>query len=223
MNITRKDALRRISGFLLCLPLGIGLGGAGQTAPARRVIFTKVEGDTLDRISEYLNSVRTLKGKFTQLGPQGQLDQGTFYLQRPGRVRFEYNPPNAVLVVSDGGTIAVANRKLGTVDRYPLSQTPFGFFLADKIDLRHSPAVLAVEAEPGSITVRARTDRVRYRSDVGFVFSAPGIELRQWTVTDAQGLNTTVSLSGLEQGAPLAADLFVLPKKFKPASGKSRS
>jgi outer membrane lipoprotein-sorting protein len=212
VNISRKAVLKRMSCLLL-----LGLCAAGQPAPQRAVIFTKADAERLDRISDYLNSLGSLKGRFAQLGGQGQLDQGTFYLQKPGRLRFEYAPPSPVLVVSDGSTVAVANRKLGTVDRYPLSQTPFRLFLADKIDLKRSGVVLAVESEPASVTLRARTDRVRFRSDVRFVFSWPGVELRQWTVTDAQGLETTVSFSNLEPAANLDPALFSLPKPAQPA------
>lgn len=214
-NLSRKDVLKGLAAALL-----IGLGGAGQQAPARRIVRSRAENDALDKIAAYLNGVRALKGGFVQIGPQGQMDQGTFYLLRPGKVRFEYNPPSPVLVVSDGRTVAVANRRLGTVDRYPIGQTPFRFFLSDTVDLVHSDAVLGVDLQPGTATVRARTDKVRFKSDIAFVFAWPVPELRQWTVADAQGQNTTVSLTGLQTLAGLDPALFVLPKPSKPAPHK---
>lgn len=218
MNLSRKDILRGLPLLLL-----VGLGGAGQVAPARRVMLSKEEAEMLDRISDEMNAVVSMKGRFAQIGPQGQIDQGTFYLQRPGRARFEYAAPSPVLIVAGDGYIAVANRKLGTVDRYPLSQTPFQFLLADKIDLRHSEAVLGVDIAPGSVTLKARTDRVRFRSDVRFVFATPGLELRQWTVTDVQGLNTTVTLSDVERGGKLEPSLFALPQPSKPGASTRKN
>lgn len=212
-GFTRKDMLKTLSALVL-----VGLGGAGQQTPARKIFHTKEEIAALNKISAYLDSIRTLKGGFIQVGPQGQVDQGTFYLQRPGKIRFEYRPPSPVLVVSDGSSVAVANRRLGTVDRYALAQTPFRFFLSDKTDLAHSDAVLGIEIHAGTATVRARTDRVRFKSDVAFLFSWPEPELRQWTVTDAQGLTTTVSLTAVMPGAKTDAAMFVLPKPTSPAS-----
>lgn len=214
MHITKKRLCRAISPLLLSVPLFLGLGGAGQQSQTPpRVVFSKSDEAVLDKVSAYLNSIHTMKGRFTQIGPQGQIDRGTFYLQRPGKVRFEYDAPSPVLIVSDGKTIAVANKRLNTVDKYPVSETPFSFFMADQIDLRRGQMVMAVKNEPGSITLKARTSRLRYTSNLNFIFSSPGIELRQWVVTDGQGLTTTLSLEGAEPGAVLPAGLFVLPKK----------
>lgn len=214
MHITKKILVRAISPLLVSVPLLLGLGGAGQQAQTPpRVQFSKADGETLDRVSAYLNGVHSMKGRFTQIGPQGQIDRGTFYLQRPGKVRFEYDAPSPLLIVADGQTIAVANKRLNTVDRYPVSETPFSFFLGDKIDLRHGQMVMAVKAEPGTITLRARTSRLRYTSNLNFMFSSPGIELRQWVVTDPQGGTTTIALDQVETGAVIAAGVFALPKK----------
>lgn len=214
--------LRRFVLSLLIVPLAIGLGGAGQSVPKRRIEFSKTDREDLNRVSAYLNSIRTLKGDFVQIGPQGQLDQGTFTLQKPGRIRFEYLPPNPTLIVSDGRTVAVANKKLKTVDRYPLSATPLDLILADEIDLVHNSAILAVLHQPGTIAVLARTNTNRNTANIRLIFSDPAIELRQWTVIDDQGLSTTVALRALEPGATLPGSLFVLPDMKKPVGVKSR-
>ncbi len=213
MDISRRQIFR----LLFAAPAALLLGAAGQPAPARRHILTKAETEALDRIDAYLNGLGTLKGDFLQVGPDGRIDRGTIFLKRPGKVRFEYEPSNPVLVVANDGTVAVANRRLKTVDRYPLWQTPFDFLLADKIDLRRSSAVMGAKIEPGTVTVLARTNSGLRRPNLRFVFADPGIELRQWSVTDAQGLTTTVALSGLTAGAALSDDLFVLPKAPKKA------
>jgi outer membrane lipoprotein-sorting protein len=210
---TFRGRIRRLAGVFALLPLALLLAGAGQMAPNRLIEYGKAERQALNAISEYLNTVHTLKGRFLQIGPSGKVDEGDFYMQRPGRVRFEYRPPNPTLVISDGSAMAVTNLKLNTVDRYPLSMTPLDFLLSDKIDLAKSGQVLSVEIEPGIITLKARTSKNRHVSNISFVFAAPVIELRQWTVIDDQNLPTTVVLNGLVAGAPLPPELFVLPKK----------
>ena len=214
--------MRRLASLVLCAILLAGLSGAGQPAPPRLIEFSDADRAALDQVSAYLNSIRTLQGEFVQIGPEGQIDQGRFYLQKPGRIRFEYLPPNPTLIVADGHSVAVANKKLKTVDRYPLSATPLDLILADKIDLRHNDAILSVQHQPGSIIIDARTSRNRSRANISMAFSEPQLELRQWTVVDDQGLQTTVALRSLEQGIELAPWLFVLDDMKKPVGVKQR-
>ena len=202
--------MHRFARHLLLAFVAVGLGGAGQPAPPRLIEFSDAGRADLNRISAYLNSIRTLQGDFVQIGPDGQIDQGRVYLQKPGRIRFEYLPPNPILIVSDGRTVAVANNKLKTVHRYPLSDTPFDLILADNIDLLHNRAIVAVEHQPGALIVDARTSPNRPKANVSLVFSDPMLELRQWTVVDDQGMTTTVALRSLEQGVALDSALFVL-------------
>ena len=212
----------RLAKLLLIALLATGLGGAGQPAPKRLIEFGEAGRADLDRVSVYLNSIRTLQGDFVQIGPDGQIDQGRFYLEKPGRVRFEYRPPNPILIVADGRTVAVANSKLKTVDRYPLSATPFGLILSDNIDLRHDNSILAVKHEAGELIVEARTSTNRSRPNLSLVFADPELELRQWTIIDDQGLQTTVALRDLEPGVVVDSQMFVL-KDAKAAVGvKSR-
>jgi outer membrane lipoprotein-sorting protein len=214
--------MRHLAKFLVIALLAAGLGGAGQPPPPRLIEFSDADRADLDRVSAYLNSIRTLQGDFVQIDPDGQIDQGRFYLEKPGRIRFEYTPPNPVLIVSDGRTVAVANRKLKTIDRYPLSATPLDLILADDIELNHNSAVLAVEHAPGELTVEARTSTTRSKPNLTMVFSDPILELRQWTIIDDQGLPTTVALRDLEQGIVLDSQMFVLRDLQKPVGEKSR-
>src|SRR5438034_8809878 len=107
----------------------------------------------LDRVSAYLSSVQTMVGKFVQVGPDGGRTEGIFYIQKPGRVRFEYNPPSPIDIVADGSSVVVRDRKLATQDLYPLSQTPLRFLLADRIDLLKDTTVTAVSADDTYVTV----------------------------------------------------------------------
>ena len=214
--------MRRLANLVLIALVAAGLGGAGQPAPKRLVEFSAADRADLDRVSAYLNSIRTLQGDFVQIGPDGQLDQGRFYLEKPGRMRFEYRPPNPVLIVADGRTVAVANRKLKTVDRYPLSATPLDLILADKMDLRHDNSILAVRHEPGLLIIEARTSTNRSKPNLALVIADPVLELRQWTIVDDQGLETTVALRNLEQGVFIDSQLFVFKDAKAPVGARSR-
>jgi len=214
--------MRRFAKLLLIAVLAAGLGGAGQPAPRRLIEFSDADRADLDRVSAYLNSIRTLQGDFVQIDPDGQIDQGRFYLEKPGRIRFEYAPPDPILIVSDGRTVAVANRKLKTTDRYPLSATPLDLILADNIDLSHNPAILAVEHQPGVLIIQARTSTNRSKPNLALAFSDPMLELHQWTIIDDQGLPTTVALRGLETGVVVDSQMFLLKDLQKPVGVKSR-
>jgi len=195
---------------LLCTPL---LMGGGIPAPSRQLDLSDADGAELDAISAYLNGIITLKGGFIQIEPSGNVDQGSFYISKPGKMRFAYNPPSPTLIVADGHTVAVANTRLNTVDRYPLSETPLGLVVGNDIDLRHDRALLSVQHQSGSLVLGIRTDNRMSRANIFLVFSEPQYELRQWSVIDNQGLTTTVALRDVTAGEALSPSLFVLPDK----------
>src|ERR1700742_392531 len=106
-----------------------------------------------NKISAYLSSIQTLVGDFVQVGPDGRRTEGQFYIQKPGKVRFAYNPPSPIDVVADGQSVVVRDRNLATQDLYPLSQTPLRFLLADKLDLMRDTNVISASADDTFITV----------------------------------------------------------------------
>jgi outer membrane lipoprotein-sorting protein len=187
----------------------------------RHLKLTDADRAELDAISASLNAITTLKGQFYQIEPSGTVDEGQFYLEKPGKVRFEYKPPLTTLLVSDGRTVAVANRKLNTVDRYSLNDTPLRMILSNTIDLRHDPSLLAIEHQDGAVVLKLRTSLNRSKPNLALVFSAPEHELRQWTIIDDQGTTTTVALRALVPGTAIPPTLFVLPEKLPPAPPRS--
>jgi outer membrane lipoprotein-sorting protein len=190
------------------------LGGAGQPAPQRQnQAYSDQEKADLDKISAYLNAIHSLKASFVQIGPDGGMDQGEVMIQKPGQIRFSYRPPSPVLIVATGGSVYVKNARLNTVDHYDLSDTPLGLLLTDRVDLKANKAVMGVSEQNGAIVVRARTSNTRNNSNITLVFSTPGLELRQWTVRDNQGGNTTVALQSLQTGVSLEPSLFAVPVK----------
>ena len=190
------------------------LGAAGQMAPQRLIpAYSDEQKAQLDKISAYLNGIHSLKARFVQIGPEGGTASGTLYIQKPGQIRFEYNPPSPLLIVATGGTVYVKNSKLNTIDHYDLSDTPLGLLLNQNVDLKANRAVMGVNEQNGAVIVQARTSTNRNNSNITLVFSSPGLELRQWTVRDNQGGNTTVALQSLETGVTIDPALFTPPQK----------
>jgi len=219
--------MRRFATFALFIALIVvpaGLVPAGFISPAWAArypgTYSEAEGALLDKVSAYLNAIHTLKSNFVQLGPQGELAQGAFYLAKPGRLRFAYSPPSPILIVATGGNIYVKNSKLNTVDRTSISDTPLDLLLNQDVDLRHDPVITGIEQQPGAVIVHARAATTRSQSNITLVFSYPAIELRQWMVKDNQGGVTTVALTGLETGMTLPDSLFVAPQKASQSKTK---
>jgi outer membrane lipoprotein-sorting protein len=190
----------------LILALAVILASASTALAAPK--FNPSDAADLDKVSAYLNAIHTMRGGFVQIGPQGQVDNGKFYILKPGKMRFDYDPPNPTLVISDGISIAVYNTKLNTANRYPLISTPLDLLLSDHLDLKDDSDILSVEHQTGELIVNARASGKNASGDITIVFTYPHIELRQWTIIDAQGLPTTVSLRDVMQGIPLPESSF---------------
>jgi outer membrane lipoprotein-sorting protein len=183
------------------------VGGQSGQATA----FDAQQRHLLDRISLYLSSVQTLVGNFVQIAPDGTRTDGTFYIQKPGKVRFEYNPPSPTVVIADGSSVAVRNRDLNTQDLWPLSQTPLRYLLADHIDLLHDTDVVSVSSDDKYITVVVEEKQIMVgTSRLMMMFDAKDLTLRQWTVTDPQGLQTTVAVYNLNVDEKPDPNLFVI-------------
>ncbi|MEM9012732.1 MAG: outer membrane lipoprotein carrier protein LolA [Pseudomonadota bacterium] len=183
--------------------------------------------EDLARISAYLNGFRTADGTFVQANPDGSLSEGRFYISKPGRIRFEYNPPNPALVVADGIWVAVVDRLANSdPQRYPLGETPLDLLLRDRIDLNEEGAVRSVEREAGQMRVRAvDPDRPR-QGTITMVFSDNPLELRQWIIEDDQGQLTTVILGDMRRGIDVSRSLFSIEQAARedfetPGDGQS--
>jgi outer membrane lipoprotein-sorting protein len=165
----------------------------------------------LDKISTYLSSVQTLVGNFVQIGPDGRRVEGIFYIQKPGKVRFAYNPPSPIDIIADGSSVVVNDRSLETHDYYPLSQTPLRYLLADRIDLLRDTDVISVSADDTFVTVVIEETQVAIGTNrLMIMFDAKTLQLKQWTVTDPQGLDTTVAVYNLDTSKKPDPNLFVI-------------
>jgi len=215
MKQTRRDFILATAG-LLAAPL---LGGAGPI-PQRRIDFNAEQTEGLNRVSAWLNGLTTLTASFVQTNAQGRTSQGTFYLARPGRLRFEYRAPSPLLIVATGGNFYVRNSRLNTVDHYSASDTPLGLLLDGNIDLKRNPAVLGIERRPDGLVLHARSATNRMSENITVTFATSGaafqIQLRQWVVKDLQGDPTSVVLSQVQTGMALPDALFAVPVKLPP-------
>ncbi len=169
-------------------------GKSGETTA-----FDARQRGLADRVSAYLSNVRQLHGNFVQVGPDGGKSEGEFFLQKPGKVRFDYNPPSPIELIADGSSVVVRDRKLATQDLYPLSQTPLRFLLADRIDLLRDTNLIGVYADDVFVTVVIEERQILGGTHkVMLMFGAQDYQLRQWTVTDPQGYDTTVAVYNLD-------------------------
>jgi outer membrane lipoprotein-sorting protein len=146
------------------------------------------------KVSAYLSSLQTLVGNFVQVGPDGSKTKGDFYIQKPGKVRFEYEAPSPIAIIADGSSVAVRDRKLATQDIYPLSQTPLRYLLSDRIDL----------LKDTNVEKQALIGTSRLMLMIG----AKDGQLKQWTVTDPQGYDTTVAVYNLDSTKKVDPGLF---------------
>ena len=188
---------------------------------SKATAFDAKQRALLDKISNYLSGVQTLVGNFVQVGPDGKRVEGSLYLQKPGKVRFAYKPPSPIDIIADGSSVVVNDRSLETQDFYPLSQTPLRYLLADHIDLLRDTDVISVSADDTFISVIIEETKIVIgTSRLLIMFDAKTLLLKQWTVTDPQGLDTTVAVYNLDSGKKPDPNLFVI--NYQPAELRGR-
>lgn len=170
---------------------------------------------SLDQISRYLNGLRTVQTDFTQINADGSISTGTIYISRPGKARFEYNPPNEALVIAGGQQLAIFDPKSNDgPTQYPLKRTPLKLILARDIDLTREDMVVGREFDGIATTVTAQDPDNPEYGTITMTFTDSPIELRQWVVTDDVGDQTTVVLGVLNEVPDLSLDLFNINREI---------
>ncbi len=163
----------------------------------------------LSEISSYFNSFSTAQSEFTQVNGDGTISTGTLYIHRPGRMRFEYDPPDNSLVIAGGGTVGIFDPKSNQPpEQYPLSRTPLNIILEQRVDLSRARMVVAHRSDGPTTTVVAQDPSNPEYGSIELVFTANPTELRQWVVRDDTGGATTVILGDLQRGGTLSSFLF---------------
>lgn len=165
--------------------------------------------EAAQRIADHFSSVKSMAGEFVQFGPKGEQTGGKFFLQRPGKIRFNYDGSSNFRVIADGKSVVILNQKLRTSDLYPLSKTPLKLLLDERIDLS-GDKVRSVKQEDDLTTIQLTDKSVFGNAMITMMFDPKTYELRQWTITDAQGKDTTVMIFNVQEGVRFAADTFTI-------------
>ena len=197
---------------------GLGTAAVAQNFNAPQAVTSQVGAFThpqsvqadLAQLSKALNYTGTLRGRFVQTGQDGRTARGNLYLKRPGKIRFEYDAPNPMLIVSDGVTIMQSNQALGTSDRIPLKSTPLDFFLKSEVSLERDTKVLGLQKTPGAISVTVQDNSGRAAGQMTLTFNTQNFALTRWNVLDEFGTSTTVDLLDLVYNQDIDPALFIL-------------
>lgn len=190
---------------LLTLPLLLAPGvAAAQALPP----LSSQDRADVARVAAYLDQLRTLKSRFLQVAPDGSTSGGNAWLERPGRLRFEYDPPAPFLLVAGHGVVVFQDRKLGQVSNFTIGQTPLGILLGDKVTLSGDVTVTGVNRQPGMIAVTTIRTGSPGDGSLTLILEDKPLALRQWAVVDAQRQETRVSLFNVELGQTFDQGLF---------------
>jgi outer membrane lipoprotein-sorting protein len=168
----------------------------------------------IQKANDYFNAATTMVGDFVQVGPDGKRSEGKIFVQRPGKLRFEYAQPATLEIVADGLSVAVHDRKTATKDVYFISQTPLKFLLKDRVDLNQDVKIVDVTSDPSAVTIQVE-DKATFggTSEIKLVFDPAKFTLRQWQVTDPQGYETVISLFNIDLTKKPDPNLFQLTQE----------
>lgn len=195
-------------GLLSPLPLPGPALAQLRPAPPQAAALTAQDRADVTRIEVYLNGLRTLRSRFLQVAPDGGITEGNAWIERPGRMRFEYDPPSPLLLVAGNGGGMFYDKVLKQVTYFPLSSTPLGILLSDNLKLAGEVAIAGIERLPGQIHVSMFRTRSPGDGRLTLVFADNPLSLRQWMITDPQDKETTVSLFNVTLGGWFDQKLF---------------
>ncbi len=218
-NAYMQGMLRRTLLATLALPT---IAAAQQRAapPPPAAPAPVLAAEELGRIEAYLNALTTLKARFLQVDQRGQVANGTLWLWRPGRMRFEYDPPSPILLIADGTSVTYQDRQLGQTSALLISMTPLGILLAPRIRLSGGDvSVVRGERFGATLEITAQRTANPREGTLVLTFAADPIGLRQWRVIDAQAQEVRVTLSAIETGGRFDPALFHAPLPGRPAAG----
>ena len=215
-QIRRRRAFLRSFGAAVLLALARRHPAFAQAAP-----LSDQDRADIARIQAYLDGLRTLKARFLQIAPDGQQTQGNAWLERPGRMRFEYDPPAAYLLVAGHGVLTFYDAGLKQTSNIPLGTTPLGILLADRVNLSGEVSVVSLTRLPGQIQLTLARNANPGEGSLTLFFNADPLQLRGWSVLDAQRRVTQIDLFSVQRGGNFDPGLFVFidPNFFQPHTG----
>jgi outer membrane lipoprotein-sorting protein len=180
-------------------------------AQAAKVAAMQITPDiqaAAERINAYFNSFQTLKGEFVQTSAKGRSTRGVMQLSKPGKLRFEYEPPNPLLIASDGKWLTIKNKNKERGDQVPLASTPMRLIVTNKLNLLAETSVIHFEQLNGLTTLGLVDKKGSVAGQIFLVFDDARNELLQWIIVDGKGQRTTVELSNLEKNVKIDPKLF---------------
>jgi outer membrane lipoprotein-sorting protein len=181
---------------------------SGYAAQSQSAVLSPEQQEAVQRLNAYLNSFKTLRGEFVQTSPKGRVDRGALFIAKPGKLRFDYAPPSALLIASDGKWLTIKDKKREKGDQFPLNSTPLRFFVASKINLLADAVITGVQQEGDTTTVALADKKGVIRGQLLLVFDEARNELLQWVSIDGRGQRLTVDVHNLEKDVALDPKLF---------------
>lgn len=200
---------RQIFAALAALPAIAALRVPAFAAPPRPAPLTPQDQAEVKRVQDYLNGIRTLQSRFQQFAPDGGVAAGTIYLQRPGKMRIVYDEPVPILIVCDGWTVYYWDKKLEQVSQIGIKDTPAWFLLRPQIRLTGDVTITRFDRAPGALRIAMTETQHPDTGSLTLVMSEQPLELRQWTVLDAQQRPITVTLEDPHYGVSFNPVLFI--------------
>ncbi|TIX01927.1 MAG: outer membrane lipoprotein carrier protein LolA [Mesorhizobium sp.] len=194
--------IKKLLGFWFAVVSAAAMNGASTTA----ISAAPVEAKT---IADHFSSVKSMSGDFVQSGPKAEKTRGRFFLQRPGKVRFNYAGQSGISVIADGKSLVVYNRKLKTSRLYALSKTPLKLLLDNKVDFSGN-RLKSIKDDGAQIIIKLADRSAFGNSNISMVFDRISLDLRRWSLTDEKGLTTTVTISNVKQGVRAPEGTFVI-------------
>ncbi|UCH74942.1 MAG: outer membrane lipoprotein carrier protein LolA [Rhodospirillales bacterium] len=207
--------MRRLGAALVVSLIAATSLAAQTTAAPEPARLSPEEQILISQIEDYLNGITTVEAGFVQMSAQGQYAKGKLYLQRPGRMRFEYEPPFPYLLVADGTWFIYVDQELEQVTYLPLGKTPAGLLLRKDFSFSEGLVVTGIEARPSSVRVDVVDSRRPEAGRVSLTLARKPLSLKSWTVHDAQGQRIQVTLIDPRYGAPLDKSLFRFINRFE--------
>lgn len=225
---------RQLLVTLLCAGISAPAFGDGAPVPDQKAPVVQDQpaladsedagqGPLLSRVEDYLNSIQSLEAGFIQRGPDGGVAEGTLSLERPGKLRFDYEDDIPLLLVSDGTTLTFVDYDVKQVTRWPIMDTPLGILVAREIDLSGDMIVSTYQDDGGLLRVTIKDPKRMDEGYISLIFEQNPMVLRAWDAIDAQGLVTRITLVNAEANVDLAKSLFTFKDpRALPFSGRRR-
>ena len=181
---------------------------AFAAAPPKPAALNPDQQADVERVQTYMNGIRTLASRFQQYSGEGGQATGQLWLARPGRMRFEYDPPVPLLLVANGKNIFYYDKELQQVSELRVEDTPAGFLLRDQIALSGDVTLTRFEHKPGAIRLTMVQSSEPGQGSATLVLDDKPLQLKQWTIVDPQQKEVTVVLTDPHYGAPVDEKLF---------------